>query len=118
MIDVLFILLIFFMVTSTYLDLRMIPMAERADSAPEPASAPAAPGAPLLLRLGADGTVRHRGQVLDPAATQALVAADPALQVVILPSGQAPAQALVTLLDGLSQAGATRVQVLRVEASP
>lgn len=120
MIDVLMILLVFFMVTSTYMDLRMMPMAERSD-----ASAPATGGAGqeggmLLLVLGRDGSVRQGGRVLSPADLADLVkdrlATNPAGGISVLPSGQADTQALVALLDTLTQAGAAKVQVLRLEA--
>ncbi|WP_172961064.1 ExbD/TolR family protein, partial [Oceaniglobus roseus] len=52
MIDVLMILLVFFMVTSTYLDLDMVPLAgTEAPAASAPAAARGAP-ARLLVRLG------------------------------------------------------------------
>lgn len=122
MIDVLMILLVFFMITSTYMDLRMMPLAETTDpDAAAPGTAPADPRL-LVLVLGRDGSVRQGGRSLDAAALQQLVqarlASDPGLEISILPSGQADAQALVALLDALTRAGATRVQVLRLEAPP
>ncbi len=126
MIDVLMIMLIFFMVTSTYLNLRMIPMARGTES---PALAPPSPEAtqgggaqtPLLLRLAADGTVHYRGR---PAAPDSLTAelagraSSPEAQVVVLPSANAPTQALVSLLDAVTRAGIRRVRIVRLEALP
>ncbi|MBB4284848.1 ExbD/TolR family protein [Roseospira goensis] len=119
LVDVLLILLVFFMVTSRYLNLDMIPMVERgtAPGAPGPAAAPEA--RPLLLRLAADGGVVWRGEALGPAAlTAALtarVAAHPETRVLVLPAGDADAQALVSLLERATRAGIADVRVVRLE---
>ncbi len=121
MIDVLMIMLIFFMVTSTFLDLDMIPLvdggAAQATTAPPPPDAGTA-----LIRLGPDGLARFQGAVQDGpalgAALAARLAADPGLSVVILPSGGASTQALVTLMEQVTGAGITRLRILRLEALP
>jgi biopolymer transport protein ExbD len=120
MVDVMMILLVFFMVTSTYLDLDQVPAVEQA---PEGASAaPAGSPSILMVRLGADGLAVVRGRALDGAAFAAEIAArlaaDPATEVVILPSGEAPLQALVSAMDRAAGAGATKVRVIRLEARP
>jgi biopolymer transport protein ExbD len=116
MIDVLLIMLVFFMVTSTYLDLDMIPMAGGAEDATTGATTgtDADPGAPLVLRLGADGGVFLRGRPVTPDDLATLVAARPDAPVTILPSLRAETQALVTLMDLLTGAGAGTVRLLRV----
>lgn len=123
MIDVLMIMLIFFMVTSTYLNLRMMPLTQGA--APPGAGVqdagaggPAAPEPPLLLRLGADGTTRFRGRALSPQDLPDTLAGFPGRDVVVLPSARAPLQSLVTLSDRLRAAGAGRVAVIRPEGAP
>lgn len=122
MIDVLMILLVFFMVTSTYLNLDMIPMAERreASAAPSPTSGPGT--GRLLLRLGADGRVHLQGQALDPSdltgALSARLAEAPDLEIIVLPSGGAAVQALVSVMDNAVAAGASRVRIVRLEARP
>jgi len=121
MVDVLMIMLVFFMVTSTFLNLDMLPMAGRADAdAAPPAAATAA--APLVLRLGADGRVSLRGRVLDGPALAAELAAraasDPLAEVAVLPSAHARTEALVGLMDAAAAAGIVRLRVLRVEAAP
>lgn len=123
MIDVLMILLVFFMVTSTYLDLDMIPMAERRDEAPAPpASGPGGGAARLLIRLGADGRAHVQGQSFAPAGVAEVIAARlaaaPELEVIVLPSGGAEVQALVSVMDAAVAAGAARVRIVRLEASP
>ena len=125
MIDVMLILLVFFMVTSTYLDLDMIPAARRSDA---PADAPtASPGqgagaGTLLIRIGADGVPVLRGQRLDPTALAdrlaRQVAEAPLTQVLLLPSPAARTQALVSVMDLATTAGITRLRVVRLEASP
>ena len=118
MIDVMLILLVFFMVTSTYLNLDMIPAVNLSGMGCEPFLVPTA--ATLLIRLGADGMPVLRGAALDAqnlrATLSAAVAEDPLMQVVVLPSGAAQTQALITLLDTAALAGVTRLRVLRLEA--
>ncbi|SDE18046.1 ExbD/TolR family protein [Rhodospira trueperi] len=125
MVDALLILLVFFMVTSTYLDLDMIPMVEKG-AAPGPAVATTPQTATIresrtvLVRLRPDGRPVLRGEAMTgPALTAALaarVASAPDTRVVILPSGQANAQALVSLLEGAARAGVSDIRVVRLEA--
>ncbi len=122
MIDVLLILLVFFMVTSTYLDLNMVPASERAD--PPAAAASGDTGAPdvILARLGSDGGLRVRGQSLGPEAfgdyLRERLAEAPLTAVVLLPSGQATTQGLATAMDAATRAGVTRLRIVRLEARP
>jgi biopolymer transport protein ExbD len=120
LVDVLLILLIFFMVTSTYLDLDMIPMTEGSEPpAVEPMSGGTAAGAaPLLVRLDAGGRAVVAGRMLDPAAAGAEAARRGAAAVLILPSPRAPVQALVDVLGAIRAAGITRITVVRLEAEP
>lgn len=132
MIDVLILLLIFFMVTSSYLNLDFIPAVQADDLATDAQTNPEAntqtlaadavlPARTLLVRLQADGSAVIAGQRLTPAQVQADVAArlvaQPDLPVVIFPSGAADTQALVTLMDRLAAAGAPSVRIVRVEAA-
>ncbi len=135
MIDVLILLLIFFMVTSSYLNLDFIPAVQTenpetgatADTLPEAPTETVPPGAvlparTLLVRLQADGLAVIAGQRLTAAEVTADVTARLALQpdlpVVILPSGAADTQDLVTLMDALAAAGASSVRIVRVEVQP
>ena len=61
MIDVMLILLVFFMVTSTYLNLDMIPAVQRADRVPPTEAAPNGDGGSLMIRIAADGAPVIRG---------------------------------------------------------
>ena len=123
MIDVMIILLFFFMVTSTYLDLDMVPAVEHSDEpAPLDPAPGGAPGITILVRIAADGAAAIGGQVLSPAELGAVIrdrlVADPLTPVVILPSGGADMQALITVMDTLTTAGAVRLRVIRLEAFP
>lgn len=122
MIDVMLILLVFFMVTSTYLNLDMIPVVDRAEDTAAPANAPSGESSTLLVRIGADGAAYVRGAALDPdglgVLVQSRLAENPLLSVVLLPSTRATTQALVTTMDALTRAGATRLRLMRLEARP
>ncbi|NYS26070.1 biopolymer transporter ExbD [Rhodobacteraceae bacterium 2376] len=124
LVDVLLIMLVFFMVTSTYLDLDMIPAAERSEDAAAPMPAQAAPGGAgmLLIRLAPDGRPWLRGQALDAGALAAALdahrRAGPDAAVSVLASPRADVQALVTLMDAVNDAGLTRLRVLRTEGVP
>ena len=121
MVDVLLILLIFFMVTSTYLNLDMIPVVDEVEENTA-ITAPSAGGTTVLLRIGADGRVFLRGR---PVALASLndtlrtrTATDPLLSVVLLPSSQATTQDLVSTMDAITTAGVTRLRLMRLEGQP
>jgi biopolymer transport protein ExbD len=125
LVDVMMILLVFFMVTSTYLDLDMIPVVNRGD-APVQTEAPSDGNSPrseaMLIRLGPDGRAHLQGRVLDAAALDRAIRARLAERadapILILPSGAANLQALVSVLETATAAGATALRVVRLEASP
>ena len=123
MIDVLMIMLVFFMVTSTFLDLDMLPLAAPEDDAPS-----AAPGAgqgdptsrTVLVRIGGDGGLRLGGRpvppnTLGPALAEAL-AQRPGATVSILASGHASTSDLVGVMDAALAADAPAIRLLRLEA--
>lgn len=121
MIDVMLILLVFFMVTSTYLNLDMIPAVRQQDQASAPAADMQGAGT-VMIRLGADGKAVIRGQViaehdLERLLRQRLVE-EPLTQVVVLPSGSARTQALISVMDVATRAGVVRLRVIRLQARP
>lgn len=124
MIDVLMILLFFFMITSSYLDLNMVPAVQQADEAtdaPPPTAAPTTDGA-ILVRIGADGGPVVAGTALSLDALSDLIrtrlADAPLTPVVLLPSGGADMQSLIAVMDRLTLAGVQRLRVIRLEAQP
>ena len=125
MIDVMLILLVFFMVTSTYLNLDMIPAAKRGEAqtdAPIATEGSGAGAGTLLIRIGADGVPVLRGQPMDATALSVRLADQmaeaPLTQVLLLPSASARTQALVSVMELATQAGVTRLRVIRLEARP
>lgn len=120
MVDVLMIMLVFFMVTSTYLDLDMIPIAETGEDASAQTGASAAAVRPMMVRIGADGRSHLGGRALSVAQiTDQLadaVARNPTIEVLVLPSGQADVQALVSVMDGITRSGVTKMRIIRLEA--
>lgn len=126
MIDVLLIMLVFFMVTSTYLNLDMIPVAQSGE--PENAALAAtndgraAASSTLLLSLSAGGTVTLSGQrygfaELQSALSQRL-AQNAEVRVLILPSGHAKTQTLISAMDAVTKAGITNLRIVELEARP
>ncbi len=120
MIDVMLILLVFFMVTSTYLNLDMIPAVQRADETPPAQDTASGEGGSLMIRITADGAPVIRGRPMTPDSLQselaARVAEDPLTQVLILPSTVARTQALISVMEAATLAGVTRLRVVRLEA--
>jgi biopolymer transport protein ExbD len=119
MVDVMLILLVFFMVTSTYLNLDMIPVV---DTAEQPAAATATDdAATLLIHLAADGRARVRGQPHGADSLAALIrtqlSVNPLTSFVVLPSGGATTQNLVTVMDTATRAGATRLRLIRLSGN-
>ncbi len=126
LIDVMLILLVFFMVTSTYLDLDMVPAVDRASQA-APDTAPtgrasAKAGAPMLIRIGSDGRPALRGRPLErealAAAIRARLDAAPRTRILILPLAGSRMQALISVMETATLAGATRLRVVRLEPLP
>ena len=103
LIDVVFILLMFFMLTSTFtrwkaVDLRL-PIS----------SSDASPKKPQALLLHTDGSLSLRGrsfQLLDPNTEAALsTALDPTRPVVVFPEADTRVQTIISTFEGLPAAG-------------
>lgn len=120
MVDVMLILLVFFMVTSTYLNLDMIPADQHQDQAASQTTD--SPTETILIRLAADGTMVMNGASQSAASLYARLAdklaTSPRLQVLLLPSGRSNMQALISAMDTITNAGVTRMRVVRLEARP
>ncbi|MCV2890313.1 ExbD/TolR family protein [Ruegeria aquimaris] len=118
LIDVLFILLFYFMVTSVYLDLDMIPVSQSAEETGFDAVED--PGGSILLRIDSLGQSVINGKVV-PAAELGDWLQETGRSthtVLILPSGEAPVQALARVMDALARSGITRTRLVRLEAHP
>ena len=109
LIDMVFILLVFFMLASSFLDWRTIPLTA-ADSA---AAGSGSKGA-MLVQVGEDG-LRLAGHAmpLDAIAERvaARVAEQPEQRVLVEPAPGVPLQAAVTVLDRLAAAGARNLSL-------
>ena len=121
MIDVMLILLVFFMVTSTYLNLDMIPAVRQQDQAQAPVE-DSQTSETVMIRLAAEGNPVIRGQPMtDRELEQFLrqtLSDKPLTQVVVLPSGAATTQSLISVMDVATRAGARRLRVIRLQARP
>ena len=114
LVDVMMILLVFFMVTSTYLDLDMMPMVQ---SESEGVATPSGPAPTLLIRITASGEARLRGQPLTAQSLATALQTQPNARVLILPSGGSNVQGLVSAIETATKAGAENLRVVRLEAS-
>lgn len=122
MVDVLLIMLVFFMVTSTYLNLDMIPMAQSSDEAhniaPETSEQAGVATAPLMIRLGADGAAYFRGRIASPDVLRDRISEHLVQNaqgaVLILPSPRSSTQSLVSLMDTLTRAGVSNLRILQL----
>lgn len=111
LIDVLFILLVYFMVTSVYRNLDMIPVVQ-ADGRNDGTTV--ARSSTLLLRITADGQTVLRGKVLDADALDSVLA-QARSRVLILPAGSAPLWRLINVMDAAVHHGVEDVRLVRLE---
>lgn len=109
LIDVVFILLLFFMLSSTFITWRELHVASPADSSDEP------PKDLQIIRLTSnEGQFELGGRVyVNPGKDDlaAVVAANPDAVFAIQADAGLHTQALITLLDGLKNAGAAHVSL-------
>ena len=105
MLDVVFILLIFFMVTSTFTQEKAIKL-EPPASGTGPAS-----GKAMLIRIGEDSTVRVNGRTTDIGAVRAAIervkAETPDIQVAIEAAPKAKTGVVTLVRDAAYEAGYT-----------
>lgn len=111
LIDVVFILLVFFMLASSFLDWRAIDL-----TAPARASGAGKMEGPLLVEIRPEG-LRLAGEAL-PAAellvrVEARLLEKPSQTVLVRPAGGVALQDTVWLLDRLADAGVTDLSLIR-----
>lgn len=104
LIDVVFILLVFFMLASSFMDWRAFELAlPPADAAPDPASDP------IIVGVTAEGDIELDGEPVAEAQLAARVrerrAADPDRVVLVRAAADAPVRATVRVLDQLQVGG-------------
>jgi len=104
LIDVVFILLVFFMLASSFMDWRAFELGlPPAEATPDPSSDP------ILIDVTADGGVRLAGESVPSTAlaerVRALQAEDPERPVLVRAAARAPVQATVHVLDRLHAGG-------------
>lgn len=108
LIDVVFILLLFFMLSSTFITWRELDVASPADSAEPPKEL-------QIIRLSSNqGHFELHGRVYAPASDgdlTELIAAAPDSVFAIQADATLHTQAVITLLDRLKNAGATHVSL-------
>ena len=111
LIDVVFILLVFFMLASSFLDWRSIVL-----SAPSAGAASAAMEGALLVEVRAQG-LRLSGRPVTleelESRVRSRLADKPDQAVFLKPSAGVPLQRAVAVLDRLAAAGATRLSLTR-----
>lgn len=112
LIDVVFILLVFFMLASSFMEWRSIDLAEAG-----PAAATAADDAALLLTVQDGGLVEIADETLDSAALAArlarLAAEDPDKRLAVQPAPGVPLQPVVDVLEAATAAGLSSVSLVR-----
>lgn len=101
LIDVIFLLLMFFMLSTSFLDFREIDLQARA---PE-GSASGISGRAVILRLEEDGFVRLNGERISFSEINPRLATLEAETAVVQARGNANTQALVTLMELLRASG-------------
>lgn len=119
LIDVLFILLVYFMVTSVYLDLDMIPASGTSETPGAASGTSDAEAAVKLIRLDRSGQAILGGRSLSfeelGTVLKDQVTLDPGLSVLIMPSPYAPMQSLAAALDAVVRAGVGNSRILNLE---
>ena len=116
LIDVVFILLVFFMLVSSFLDWRVITLDEETVDDTASSTASGLRGA-VVVDIDADGDLRLSGEAMDLAtmATRLanLIARRDDLAVVVRAAPGVPVQSMVDVLDTLSAEGPSSLSVQR-----
>lgn len=112
LIDVVFILLVFFMLASNLSRWTTVDLETAASKAAAPSSEAA-----VVLALRDDGTLEWGGSTIDPATLESrlaeVAARDAERRVVVRPDAGVPLQRVVTVLDGVGRAGLSQVTLVR-----
>ena len=121
MIDVMLIMLVFFMVTSTYLNLDMVPIFERPKESVfnDNTAGDKNKNNTILIRLNSNGIPYFMGKPYEKAELAELIetkiAINPATSVLVFPSHHADTQSLVSLMDTVTLAGSSKLRIIRLD---
>ena len=121
MIDVMLIMLVFFMVTSTYLNLDMVPVFERPEEKISDNSVPdnKNQASTMLIRLNSNGKSYFMGRPFENTELMKLIknkiTLDPTTSILVFPSNRADTQSLVALMDMVTLAGSTNMRIIRLD---
>jgi len=110
LIDVVFILLLFFMLASNLTRLHAVPLDAQASKQPQAEDEPA-----LLLRIQADGQLDLNGEPVSAALLPELLREQlrraPDLRVLVQPDDAVPLQVTLGVFDRLAAAGVPRLRL-------
>lgn len=112
MLDIVFIMLIFFIVTTSFVKEKGIEVSRPASSPPVEVSKD---HGPIVIRIDANGQMRLKGRLLDREAVQANLerekAGKPGAPLIIAAHPDARTDALVAILDAAKAVGLENVNV-------
>ncbi len=113
MLDIVFIMLIFFIVTTSFVKEQGLEVS-RPSSAP-PRDAQTVDKLPIVVRIDAGSLISMKGRILEPGAVQANLerenAENPTSPLVVAGHPEADTQALVTVLNAAKTVGIESVSV-------
>lgn len=113
MLDVVFILLIFFVVTASFLKESALSLASQQDS---PIEQTTKTDQNILIQLTQNNTVVFNGERIDMSAARARIAqaraANPAASVIIRPAVDSQVNLLVFLINSAREAGVAEISVI------
>jgi biopolymer transport protein ExbD len=114
MLDIVFIMLIFFIVTTSFIKEDGIEILRPNDNQSE---APPNPTSPILIRISDSGDISLGGRLIDVAAVQANVETErskkPKAAVIVSVAEKAKTGILVSVVDQAKKAGAPQVTVTK-----
>lgn len=114
MLDIVFIMLIFFIVTTSFIKESGIEILRPNDNQSE---APPNPTSPILIRISDTGDISLGGRLIDVAAVQANVETErskkPKAAVIVSVAEKAQTGILVSVVDQAKKAGAPQVTVTK-----
>ncbi len=114
MLDIVFIMLIFFIVTTSFIKERGIEISRPNDNQSE---APPNPTSPILIRISETGDISLGGRLIDVGAVQANVETErskkPKAAVIVQVAEEAKTGILVSVVDQAKKAGVPQVTVTK-----